>query len=226
MTKYDIIIFDLTHTYDNEKYIFKNVNMSFKNDQISAIIGKSGEGKTTICNLILKLWEPTHGEIRIDNFNINNFDTWDLRKSITYISQDTFLINDSIYNNILLDCKDVDDFKFEYATKMANLSQFINNLPDKHQTIVGDKGMNLSGGQRQRIAIARAIIRDTPIVIFDEPTSALDHITEKEIIENFKKIFKGKTIIIITHKLSIAKECDIIYLLENENAKIIDKSDL
>ena len=197
----------------DQNYILKNINMNFCKGNIYSIIGKSGAGKSTICNLLLGLWKPIAGEILIDGLNLQDYEIDFIRQNITLISQESFILNTSIYNNLVLDCNNTTPKDVENAIKKAGIYNEIMNMENGLESKVSDRGSNLSGGQRQRIAIARAILRNTPIVIFDEPTSALDSNTEKVVINTIKDTFKDKTVIIISHNDTVIKECNIVYKL-------------
>ena len=184
-------------------YILKNITLSIKPGETVALVGKSGSGKTTILDLIPRLYEPSTGTINFNNEDIAKMDLNFIRKQISYVGQDFTLFNDTIYNNIAYgELNECSKNQIENATKQANAFDFINLLPNKFDTYVGQNGVLLSGGQRQRIAIARAILKNSPILLLDEATSALDSESEGVIQESINNLSKNKTTLIIAHRLS------------------------
>ena len=190
-------------------------DLSFKVDANTTVgfVGKSGEGKSTIFSLLCKMYDVDKGDILIDGININKLDKDSIRGNITIISQDPYIFNLSIKENLKLVKEDLTDKEMKEACKMACLDDFINTLPDKYDTIVGEGGVNLSGGQRQRLAIARAFVQKTEIILFDEATSALDNETQKGIQQAIRNLKKDYTILIIAHRLSTIKDCDKIFYI-------------
>lgn len=205
-------LIDVSFQYNEKKKCLSNVNMVFPLNKIIAIVGDSGAGKSTVINLLLHLWDAETGNININGVNINKFSESQLCEMISVVPQNTILFNGSIMDNILMGSND--SAAVVEACKVAEIYDFINSLPDKLNTNIGDKGVKLSGGQRQRIEIARALVKNTPIIIFDEATSALDGINERNVFHNIKKYLKNKIIIVITHRLSILNEVDHIYILK------------
>lgn len=193
-------------------FLLKDINLTIPKGKVIALVGKSGSGKTTLTDMLLRFYEPDKGEILIDGKNIQKIQIASLRQLISLVSQDSFLMNDTIKNNITFG-KDYPDEAIIAAAKMANAHEFISQLPDKYNTYVGDRGANLSGGQRQRISIARAILRNSPILILDEATSSLDTENEKIIQDTIQKIKHNRTIIIIAHRLSTIMNTDTIVVL-------------
>lgn len=196
------------------EWVLQNVNLTIPKGKTVALVGSSGAGKSTISDLIPRFYDTTEGQILIDNEDIRNFPTSVLRSHIGIVNQDPILFNDTLSNNILfgIENKGMDDI--EEASKNAYAHDFISLLPEKYDTIVGDRGVKLSGGQRQRITIARAILKDPDILILDEATSALDTESEKFVQQALKEIMKGRTSLIIAHRLSTIQNADIIYVLE------------
>ena len=198
--------------------ILKNINLQINKNSITGIIGKTGSGKSTLIDILTGLQEPQIGSIFLNDKkldqNIINF-----QRSIGYVSQEITLFDDSIKKNIafLFNDKLIDNDKIERATRLANINEFLNNLPEGLDTIVGEKGIQLSGGQRQRIGIARALYNNPKILILDESTNSLDKVTESSILQELKLLKKELTIIFITHKLGILKYCDNTYMLKNKN---------
>ena len=199
----------------NENLVLKKLNMKVKSGNTYGIVGKSGSGKTTIFNLLCKLYDVNSGEILIDNVNINELDEESIRGNITIISQNPYIFNMSIKDNIKLVKQNVTDEEIINACKLACLDDYIEELPNKYDTIVGEGGVNLSGGQRQRLAIARALVQNTRIILFDEATSALDNETQTKIQTAIDNLKGDYTIIIIAHRLSTIVNCDKIFILEN-----------
>lgn len=215
----DIKFNNVSFKYD-KNYVFKNFNLDIHNKEKIGIIGVSGSGKTTLTNLLFKFYVPQSGEILIDNQNIADFNTKSLYDNLTFVPQETILLHSSIYDNIKIAKTNASKEEIVRATKRAQLHDFIESLPDKYNTIVGERGIKLSGGQRQRIALARIFLRDSKIVIFDEATSSLDNETEFKIQKNIHKYFKNQTIICIAHRLSTLQDMDRIIVINN--GKIID----
>ena len=197
-------------------YILKNVTLSIKPGETVALVGKSGSGKTTILDLIPRLYEPSTGTINFNNEDIAKMDLNFIRKQISYVGQDFTLFNDTVYNNIAYgELNESSKNEIENATKQANAFDFINLLPNKFDTYVGQNGVLLSGGQRQRIAIARAILKNSPILLLDEATSALDSESEGVIQESINNLSINKTTLIIAHRLSTVINADKIVVIEN-----------
>ena len=197
-------------------YILKNVTLSIKPGETVALVGKSGSGKTTILDLIPRLYEPSTGTISFNNEDIAKMDLNFIRKQISYVGQDFTLFNDTVYNNIAYgELNESSKNEIENATKQANAFDFINLLPNKFDTYVGQNGVLLSGGQRQRIAIARAILKNSPILLLDEATSALDSESESVIQESINNLSTNKTTLIIAHRLSTVINADKIIVIEN-----------
>ena len=213
----DISLNNISFSYDNKQNrILNNISLIVKPGKVIGLVGPSGSGKTTLIELFLGFYSPTKGDIKIGHQSIyNDIHSW--QKKIGYVSQDIFLLDNSIKNNIALGVNDLEiDFDMlKKAIKGARLEAFVNNLPMGIETRVGEMGVQFSGGQRQRIGIARAIYKETPILILDEATSALDPQTEEDIMKLVYSFKKVKTIIIISHRISTLKSCDIIYSLSN-----------
>ncbi|MGN0973595.1 MAG: ABC transporter ATP-binding protein [Bacilli bacterium] len=204
----------------NENLVLKDFNLKINSGKTYGLVGKSGSGKTTIFNLLCKLYDINSGTIFIDGKNINDLDEKSIRGNITIINQNPYIFNMSIKENLQLVRNDVTDEEIKRACKLACLDEYIDNLPDKYDTIVGEGGVNLSGGQRQRLAIARALIQDTQIILFDEATSALDNETQSKIQNAIDNLKGDYTIIIIAHRLSTIVNCDKIFMLDD--GRIID----
>ncbi len=210
----------VSFAYRPEEPILDMISFAVKKNEMVGIIGPSGAGKTTIADLMLRLFNPMSGEIFIDGKNISSMQLKDLRKNIGYVSQDIFLKNDTVENNIRFYAKDVSETEMIEATKMANIYDFIINLPKGFQTIIGDRGVLLSGGQRQRIVFARTLVRKPKILVLDEATSALDNESESLIRKSIESLKGEITVIIIAHRLSTVMNCD--RLLALDRGKIIE----
>lgn len=196
-----------------EKAVLKNINIEIKRGQSVAFVGESGSGKTTLVNLLERFFDPTSGEICIGEQSIKNMKIKSLRDHIALVTQDVFLFNDSVKNNIVAAMRDENDNKINEALKMANASRFIETLPAQLQSPVGDRGSNFSGGEKQRLSIARAFYKDAPILILDEATSALDSVSEIEVQKGINSLIQGRTAFIIAHRLSTIKNVDKIFVV-------------
>lgn len=205
---------DVSFAYE-ENNIIKNFNLEIAPGETVAFVGTTGAGKTTLVNLILRFYEPQKGKILIDNIDIRKYTQKTLRKQIGLVEQDVFLFSDSIKNNISYATKNASFQNIKSAATSASIADFIETLPDKYDTQIGERGIKLSGGQKQRIAIARVFLKNPPIVIFDEATSALDNKTEKHIQNALNKLSKNRTTIIIAHRLSTIERADKIVVIEN-----------
>ena len=204
----------VSFSYRPDKVILKNINFSLKIGEIAAIIGKTGEGKTTIADLMLRLLTPSSGGIFIDGKNIEEIKISEWRNAVSYVSQDIFLKNDTIANNIKFFDERITDEQMIEAAKRANIYDFIQSLPEKFEAVVGERGIYLSGGQRQRIALARAFVRKPKILILDEATSSLDNESEAAIRAAIAQLRGELTVVIISHRLSFIRDADSILVLD------------
>ncbi len=211
---------NVSFSYDNTNNVLNELNLKVKENKTYGIVGKSGEGKTTMFNLLCKLYDYQDGKILLDGVDIKELDEESIRGNITIISQNPYIFNLSIKDNLKLVKNDITDEEIENACHLACLDDFINNLPNVYDTIVGEGGVNLSGGQRQRLAIARALVQKTKIILFDEATSALDNETQNQIQKAIDNLKDKYTIVIIAHRLSTIVNCDNIMILQG--GKIID----
>ena len=211
--KNEISFNNVSFGYEKEN-VLKNINFSIKKGQTIAIVGSSGSGKSTIINLLSRLYDIENGEIKIDNINIKDIKLSDLRRLISLVFQDSILFNDSILNNIRIGKIDATKEEVTEAAKIANAHDFIKNINLNYNYNIGDKGDNLSGGEKQRICIARAIIRRPEILILDEATSSLDNISEKNVQAAINNVIKNRTCLIIAHRISTIKNADKIIVLE------------
>lgn len=214
---------NVTFTYVGKNYpALENVSFKIEKGKTLAILGNTGSGKSTITQLILRMLECQNGEILIDGKNISNINLHSFREQIGYVPQDVFLFSDSIKNNIAFGVKNVKELSLqsiENASTKASLTDNIKAMPKQFDTIIGERGVTLSGGQKQRTAIARAFIKNPPILIFDDSLSALDTKTESTILENIYNEKQNKTIVIISQRVSSAKNADTILFFENGKLK-------
>ena len=206
--------------YTKNKKVLNNLNMKIKANETVAIVGSSGSGKTTIFNLISYAYKADEGEVKLDNININDLDEKTIRNNVSIITQNPYIFNLSIKDNLKLVKPTATNKELEDVCKKASIHDYIMSLPDKYDTLLGEGGINLSGGQKQRLAIARALLKENKILLFDEATSALDNVIQKEIQDSIEKISDYYTIIIVAHRLSTIINCDKIFFLEN--GEIVD----
>ena len=205
----------VSFAYEDNIEVLHNLSFKIKENDTIAIVGRSGSGKTTIFNLLTKAFSVKAGQILFDGISINDLDEETLRKNISIISQNPYVFNMSIKENLKLVKKNATDEEIKNVCKVAELDKFIKTLPKKYDTLIGEGGINLSGGQKQRLAIARALLKDTEIILFDEATSALDNETQASIQKSINNISKDYTIIIIAHRLSTIKDCNKIFVIDN-----------
>lgn len=205
---------NVSFDYDARRTIIKDISFEVPNGKKVALVGPTGAGKSTISRLLFRFYDPKQGDVYINNQNIKDISQQSLRKHIGVVPQDTVLFNDTIYYNISYGNPNANEEEIYNAAKSADIHNFIINLPDGYQTIVGERGLKLSGGEKQRVAIARAILKNPSIFFFDEATSALDSTTEKEIQKNLQLISKNRTTLVIAHRLSTASDADEILVLE------------
>lgn len=212
----DIKVGDISFYYENREEILKNLTLSIKKGEKVAIIGESGSGKSTLLKLIMRFWNVDRGEISIGDKNIKTIPTKTLRKSQTLVSQDTFLFNDTILNNIKMGDENATYDDVVKAAKKASIHEFIMKLPKGYDTNVGELGGNLSSGEKQRLSIARAFLRDSDILILDEPTSNLDTLNEASILKSINDECKDKTIVMVSHRKSSSAICDKRFELKDK----------
>lgn len=210
---------NVNFSYVEDELILKDLSFKVKSNTTVGFVGRSGVGKTTIFNLLCKMYDASSGEILIDGINIDKLDKDSIRDNITIISQNPYIFNLSIRDNLRLVKDNLDDDEMIKACKMACLDDFISSLPNGYDTIVGEGGISLSGGERQRLAIARALVQKTKIILFDEATSALDNVTQSRIQEAIENMQDEYTILIIAHRLSTIINCDKILFLEDGRVK-------
>ena len=205
------------YKFNESNIIFNGINFSFKKGSVVGLVGSTGQGKSTLFDILMGLIPPTQGQIYVDNSLINNLNVGDWQKNITHVPQHIFMIDGSIAQNIALGVplKDIDLARLSYAAKMAEIYDVINDMPQKFDTMVGERGVRLSGGQRQRLGIARALYRRADVIFLDEATSALDSETEKKVINNIIRDPAKLTILMIAHRISTLEECNQIWKIEN-----------
>jgi len=202
---------------DEERdYIIDNLSLSIKSGETVALVGPSGGGKTTLCHLLPRFYNITEGAITIDGIDIREMSSFDLRRNIGMVAQDVFLFSGSIKENIAYGNLDASEEEIIEAAKKANIHEFITTLPEGYDTQVGERGVKLSGGQKQRVSIARAFLKNPPILILDEATSALDNVSEMQIQRSLEKLCEGRTTIVVAHRLSTVKNADEIIVVTSE----------
>ncbi len=204
----------------NEENVLKDVSLEFEGGKMTALVGHSGSGKSTILNLIPRFYQPQSGDIKIDNQSIYEVKIDSLRKNISLVSQETTLFDDTIKNNIRYANENATDEEVLEVAKLSNSDEFIEKLPNKYETIIGENGVRLSGGEKQRISIARAMIKKSSIILLDEATSSLDSETESKIQEALNTLTKNKTTIVIAHRLSTVLNSNNIYLIDS--GRVVD----
>jgi ATP-binding cassette, subfamily B, bacterial len=207
--------------YDDKTPVLKDISFEIEPGQVAAIVGPSGTGKTTIISLIPRLYDPQSGTIKIDGVDIRRYKLKSVREQISFVLQETLLFHTSVWENIAYGKPDAPPDQIIRAAKQANAHEFIEQLSEGYGTMVGERGVTLSGGQRQRIAIARAIVRDTPILVLDEPTTGLDSSSEQAVIEALERLMKGKTCIVVAHHLSTIRHADVIFVVKE--SELVEK---
>ena len=215
VTEGNIIFEDISFAYEkNEGEILQKINLNFLGGKMTSLVGLSGSGKSTILNLIPRFYDPQSGDIKIDNQSIYKSKIKSLRKNISLVSQETTLFDDTIMNNIRYAKLNATDDEVIQAAKLSYCDEFINQLPEKYETLIGENGIRLSGGEKQRISIARAMMKQSPIILLDEATSSLDAETESKIQNALKILTENKTTIVIAHRLSTILNSNNIYVIE------------
>lgn len=206
---------NLVFGYSDQKKVIKGFNLKIAPGQTVAFVGETGAGKTTIASLLLRFYEPLSGRILIDGIDIRRYKQQELRRNIGIVQQDVFLFSDSVIHNIAYAKPEATQSEVETAARLAAADRFIEELPDKYDSEIGERGVKLSGGQKQRLAIARVFLKNPPIVILDEATSSLDNHTEKLIQESLDRLAENRTTLIIAHRMSTIKNADKIIVLNN-----------
>ncbi|MGB7443827.1 MAG: ATP-binding cassette domain-containing protein, partial [Coleofasciculaceae cyanobacterium] len=205
---------NITFAYRDRQPVIENLSLEIPAGQTIAIVGSTGSGKSTLVKLLLRLYEVNEGTITLDGIEIQKLRLEDLRRAIGLVSQDVFLFHGTVQENIAYGSFNASMKRIVTAAQMAEAHNFINQLPQGYETIVGERGQKLSGGQQQRLAIARAILKNPPILILDEATSAVDNETEAAIQRSLEKITANRTTIAIAHRLSTVRNADCIYVME------------
>ena len=215
LTKFQSVIRyeDVSFSYQENRPVLQYINLDIHKGQTIALVGQSGSGKTTLADLLPRFYDPSVGRITIDGIDIRNVKTFDLRALMGNVNQEAILFNDTFYNNITFGVESATMEEVRQAARIANADDFIMATPDQYQTTIGDRGSRLSGGQRQRISIARAILKNPPILILDEATSALDTESEKLVQEALENLMKDRTTIVVAHRLSTIRNADLICVL-------------
>ena len=217
----EIVFKNVNFSYNiKEKITLNSINLEFKGGKITSLVGHSGSGKSTILNLIPRFYDADSGEIIIDNQSIYKSTIKSIRREISMVSQETTLFDDTIKNNIKYAREDADDQEIYEVAKLSFCEEFINNLPNKFETLIGENGVRLSGGEKQRLSIARAMLKKSSIILLDEATSSLDSETESKIQEALQTLTKGKTTVVIAHRLSTILNSNNIYVIDS--GKIVD----
>jgi subfamily B ATP-binding cassette protein MsbA len=208
----ELVNVSFTYAASNEA-VLKDVSLAVHPGQRLAIVGRSGAGKSTLVGLVPRLYEATSGVVRIDGRDVREYALRDLRRQIAYVGQDVMLVDDTLRENIVFGCGDVSEAALRRAADAAHVTEFVAGLPQGFDTPLGDRGNLLSGGQRQRVAIARALLRDAPILVLDEATSALDSESERHVQEALLQLMRGRTTLVIAHRLSTVEQADCIVVL-------------
>ena len=212
---------DLCFSYDGDESVLKHINLSVSPGETVALLGRTGAGKTTLVNLIPRLFEPNMGELFLDGKEIHRVPLKVLRRSIGYVPQDTFLFSDTLRENLAFGKLEADEQKLIEVAKLARIWDDIAQFPRGLQTVIGERGVTLSGGQKQRVAIARALLLDPPILILDDCFSSVDTDTEAQILKDLEPILKRKTTVLVSHRISTVKRADRIYVLDD--GKIVEE---
>jgi ATP-binding cassette subfamily B protein len=209
--------------YGCRSNVLEDLNLRIPAGATVAIVGESGCGKSTLLKLLMRFYDPTAGQVLVDGVDLRDFDLGSLRSRIGIVSQEPFIVNGTLRENIALGAPDAALNDIIAAARAAGLEEFITRLPDRYETMLGERGANLSGGERQRLAIARAILRKPALLIFDEATSHLDTTTERAIQENLRGVFADKTVLLVAHRLSTIREADLIYVMHQ--GRVVEQGD-
>jgi ATP-binding cassette subfamily B protein len=204
---------DVSFKYGCRANVLEKVNLCIPAGKTVAIVGESGSGKSTLLKLLMGFYAPVEGRILMDGVDLQDFEWASLRGRVGLVSQDPFIFNGTVRDNVALGRPSAPLEAVLAAARAAGLDEFIAGLPERYETVIGERGANLSGGQRQRLAIARALLRRPDVLIFDEATSHLDTATERAIQENLRTALAGKTVVLVAHRLSTIKQADLIYVL-------------
>jgi ABC-type multidrug transport system fused ATPase/permease subunit len=210
-----IVFEDVSFSYQDDISVLEHISFEAKAGQMVAIVGPTGVGKSTISGLIARFYDPTSGAIKMDGINIKDMTLESLRNQLSLVLQDVFLFNGTVAENIAYGCEGATQVQIEEAAKIACIDEYIGSLPEKYDTVIGERGVRLSGGQKQRLSIARSVLRNSPLLLLDEATSAVDTETEREIQNAINKIIGQRTLIVIAHRLSTIKKADLIIALQD-----------
>ncbi|MGH9509037.1 MAG: ABC transporter ATP-binding protein [Terriglobales bacterium] len=202
-------------SYSPDRPILKDVSFQIEPGQLAAFVGPSGTGKTTIISLVPRFYDPTSGQVKIDGTEIRRYTLRSLREQMSFVLQETLLFRAPIWQNIAYGKPEARRAEIMRAAQLANAHEFIEQMPEGYDTMVGERGITLSGGQRQRIAIARAVIRDTPLLVLDEPTTGLDAASEEAVLEALDRLMKGRTCLVIAHHLATIQRADVIFVVQD-----------
>jgi ATP-binding cassette subfamily B protein len=206
---------DVYFSYNREQPILKNISLTIKPGQLAALVGPTGAGKTTIISLLARFYDPDSGSVKIDGWDVRRFRQRSLRQQISFVLQENILFHAPVWQNIAYGKPEASRAEILRAAQLANADEFIAEMPQGYDTMIGERGVTLSGGQRQRIAIARAVIRDTPLLLMDEPTTGLDAASEKLVFEALDRLMAGKTSIVIAHRLATVRRADVIFVIKD-----------
>ncbi|MCI0524394.1 MAG: ABC transporter ATP-binding protein/permease, partial [Acidobacteria bacterium] len=210
------VTFDrVTFGYQDDRPVLKDVSLTIKPGQFVALVGPTGGGKSTLAGLIPRFYDPQAGQVKIDGADVRGFTLKSLRQQISFVLQETLLFHAPVWQNIAYGKPEATREEIINAARLANASEFIERMPQGYDTMIGERGVTLSGGQRQRIAIARAIIRDSPILILDEPSSGLDAASEELVFDAINRLTQKKTTIVIAHRLTTVRKADVIFVLQD-----------
>jgi ATP-binding cassette subfamily B protein len=214
---------NVSFRYGCRENVLNNLNIRLPAGATVAIVGESGCGKSTLLKLMMRFYDPTAGQVLVDGVDLRDFDLASLRSRIGIVSQEPFIVNGTLRENIALGNPHAALDEILAASRAAGLEEFINRLPERYETMLGERGANLSGGERQRLAIARAILRKPSLLIFDEATSHLDTTTERAIQENLRGVFADKTVLLVAHRLSTIREANLIYVMHR--GQVVEQGD-
>jgi len=215
----NISFHDVGFRYPGSNPVLKGINLKIKKGEVIALVGASGSGKTTLAQLLLRFYDPVSGKITMDGHDINDLTIQSLRRQIGVVTQETHLFNDTLEANIAYGKLDATPIEIENAAKAAYAHDFISKLPQGYKTVIGERGVRLSGGERQRIAIARALLKNPPILILDEATSALDAQSEQAVQSAIDHLLAGRTVVLIAHRLATVKKASRIIVLDHGSVK-------
>ncbi|MDH3424906.1 MAG: ATP-binding cassette domain-containing protein, partial [Gemmatimonadota bacterium] len=219
----EIVFDDVSFTYQDGQTAVRDVSFTVPKGTVVALVGPSGAGKSTIVDLLSRFFEVSSGAIRIDGHDVRDVRVHDLRSLMGIVSQETVLFHDTVRANVAYARADASDEQVEAAARAAHAHEFIEAMPNGYETVVGERGVELSGGQRQRIAIARALLRDPPILIFDEATSSLDTESERLIQDAIERLLEGRTVFVVAHRLSTVQRADQILVVDG--GRVVERGD-